>query len=108
MAAPLLEGAFIKLEQAIPCIMHCENCVGERLLYMLIVTSLDQRQSNNKHDRLIEQCTFVINCHVLGSEDDLYQYKMPNVDGKLVEIKFHNWQLQKVMDHLVSSLTMVY
>ena len=27
--APTLEHSYIKLEQAIPCIMHCENCAGE-------------------------------------------------------------------------------
>ena len=99
MAAPSLKGSFIKLEQAIPCIMHCENHAGERMLYMLIVVSLDQRQTNTEHDMLIDHCMFLVNCHVLGSEDNPYQYKMPDEDGELQEIRFHNWCMRKIMDH---------
>ena len=33
---PSLENSHTKLEQAIPCNMHYENCAGERIQYMLI------------------------------------------------------------------------
>ena len=97
--APTLEHSYIKLEQAIPCIMHCESCAGEQMLYMLILIGLDQRQTLAQHDSLIEQVNLLINNHVLGDDNDPYLYKIPYEDGELGDVKIHNWCMTKIMQH---------
>ena len=85
--APTLEHSYIKLEQAIPCIMHYKNCAGERILYMLILVGLDQRHPLVQHDSLIVSVKLLINNHVLGDDNDLYLYKF--------HMKMVSWEMSK-------------
>ena len=60
--------------------MLCENHACERMLYMLIIIGLDQRQMLAHHDSLIKQGNPLINNHILGDDNDPYLYKIPYED----------------------------
>ena len=40
------EGAMILLEMAIPCILHMENRVGEKILKLLLIAGFNERDSD--------------------------------------------------------------
>ena len=42
----ITRSAMIKVIQALPCILHLENCVGERILKMLLIDELEAREGD--------------------------------------------------------------
>jgi len=98
LQAPMLDQSMIKLEKAVPCIMHCENRTGKRMLYMLFIQGINRCISNQECDEMAYAITNSMNCEVLGSAADPSQWKLPMEDGELGEIKFHNWRMHKIID----------
>jgi hypothetical protein len=61
-------GALITIRQAIPCILHCENRVGEKIIKMLLIEGLNARDSNTKEqDTMMWDFEQKVNTSVLGS-----------------------------------------
>ena len=64
-----LEGSMILIEQAIPCILHMENRVGEKMLKLLLIDGANERDSDKSAlSEMIEQVNEVVNSQILGTQ----------------------------------------
>ena len=78
LQAPTLNNSLIKLEQAIPCIMHAENCAGECIFKLLMLWALDLHTGSVGEDfAFANQVSAWVNCCVLGDHEDPYHWKFP-------------------------------
>ena len=57
----------IIIEQAIPCILHMENRVGEKILKLLLIEGMIKRDSDKKEQKnMIREVNKIINTKILG------------------------------------------
>ena len=64
-----LEKAMILVEMAIPCILHMENCVGERILKLLLIEGVNEHDSDKQaQEELIQNVQDTVNKKILGTE----------------------------------------
>jgi len=106
-----LEACLILLLHKIPCILHCENRVGIKLLTMLLIEGFSNAQRGgifnqfrSEADRIqafAERVQYIFNTSILGDEDGPAQWCLPmNDDGKNVGIIcLDNNQIRKVIDY---------
>ena len=60
-------GAWILIRQAIPCILHCENRCGEKILKLILLEGWDKRdQDNCAQDKMLFDVVQVVNTKILG------------------------------------------
>ncbi len=61
-------GAYILLRQAIPCILHCENRIGEKLLKLLLIDGFNHHNGSKKEQKeFIKGFEKLANSEVLGT-----------------------------------------
>lgn len=73
-------AALMLISQAIPCIMHLENRVGEKLITVLIARAAEkfqQRGNTRNLTRFAAQIQHIVNTRVLGSMTRPKQWKVP-------------------------------
>ena len=101
LQAPSLNDSQIKLEQAIPCIMHAENCTGKHIFKLNMLQALDLCASSVGEDfAFTNQVSAWLNWCMLGDHEAPYHWKLPFEDGVLGKITIHNWHMQKITDFL--------
>ena len=62
-------GAWILIRQVIPCILHCENRCGEKILKMLLLEGWDERDQNTSaRECMVKDAVKVVNTKILGKE----------------------------------------
>jgi hypothetical protein len=74
------EAALMLISQAIPCIMHLENRVGEKLITVLLARAAEkfqQRGNTRNLTRFAAQIQHIVNTRVLGSMTRPKQWKVP-------------------------------
>jgi hypothetical protein len=60
-------GAWILIRQAIPCVLHCENRCGEKILKMILLEGWDERdQDNSAREKMLVEVVRVVNTQILG------------------------------------------
>ena len=65
----ILDGAMILIEQAIPCVLHMENRIGEKILKMLLVEGWNARNSDAKRQQqMVKDVQDKVNSSMLGTE----------------------------------------
>jgi hypothetical protein len=71
-------GAMIAIRQAVPCILHCENRCGEKILKMLLIEGMNERDGNTRSQKEM-MSTFEerVNTRVLGSMWRKTNWKIP-------------------------------
>ena len=63
-----LEDSMIIIEQAIPCILHMENRVGEKMLKLLLLDGVHERDADKKEiEKMIREVNNVVNTSILGT-----------------------------------------
>jgi len=82
-----LEACLILLLHKIPCILHCENRVGIKLLTMLLIEGFSNAQRGgifnqfrSEADRIqafAERVQYIFNTSILGDEDGPAQWCLP-------------------------------
>ena len=69
------------ISQAIPCIMHLENRVGEKLITVLLAMAADRFQkrvkSRNLSTRFANNIQHIVNTRILGTVTRPKQWKLP-------------------------------
>jgi len=78
------EAALMLIMQAIPCIMHLENRVGEKILTMLLAIGAEVFQKHRPGSSLklyIEQVENIVCKHILGTEWRPKQWRVPMKEG---------------------------
>ena len=59
----------ILIEQAIPCILHMENRVGEKILKLLLIDGANKRDSDKSAlSKMIDEVNKVVNTQILGTQ----------------------------------------
>ncbi len=74
------EAALMLISQAIPCIMHLENRVGEKLITVLLAMAADKHQQQNNArslTRFSANIQHLVNTRILGSLMRPKQWKVP-------------------------------
>jgi len=90
------DSAFCAVEDAIPCIMHGGNHVGEKNFMMLLLELWSKYVSNADRLALIEAVENFVNRGVLGTEDSRSQWKLPiNNESEIEQISFTAWRVKK-------------
>ena len=63
-----LQNSMIIIEQAIPCILHMENRVGDKILKLLLIEGMIERDSDKKEQKnMIHEVNIIINTKILGT-----------------------------------------
>ena len=97
-----LEGAMIKLEKAIPCLLHLENRISDTMITFLLRRGIQLREENREEtERLIKAVQLVFNEQLFGRPGSPSNWKFPlNDDGTMGEIKLSNWRARRVVEHI--------
>ena len=70
IGAAAYAGAWILIDQAIPCILHCENRCGEKILKMLLLEGWNFRDGDNPaREKLLRDVTSLVNTNILGTRN---------------------------------------
>jgi hypothetical protein len=90
------EAALMLIKQAIPCIMHMENRVGEKVITMLLSVGAERFQKERRIaslDGYVERMQTIVRTRILGTRLRPKQWKFPTAnDGKEVSAKGqHNY-----------------
>jgi hypothetical protein len=100
------EAALMLISQAIPCIMHLENWVGEKLITVLLAMPADvfRKKTNTTIINTIfaNDIQSVVNTRVLGSIHQPKHWKMPfNEKGDCVcKVSFSNSKTRLFIDNI--------
>ena len=63
-----VKDSMIFVEQAIPCILHMENRIGEKMLKLLLIDGSNERNSNKKElSEMIASVNKAVNTSILGT-----------------------------------------
>jgi hypothetical protein len=95
------DSAFCAVEDAIPCVMHGGNRMGEKIVMMLLLELWCKCTTNAEREELIETVENFINRGIFGTEESRAQWKLPlNSDSELETVSFSAWRVKKVMAKL--------
>jgi hypothetical protein len=94
------DESMIRLEQAVPCLLHIENRTSEAVIEHVLRRALVLREGNRAAcDELISGVESLINTDILGSTGCGSLWCVPiNHDGTLGKIKFANWRARRVIN----------
>lgn len=95
-----LDRAMIKLEKAIPCLLHLENRISEAMLMHLLRKGLSIREGNRQAcDELmcaVERC---MNENFFGMPEAPTAWQFPvNDDNTMGDVKLANWRARRVIE----------
>jgi hypothetical protein len=72
-----LDSAFCAVEDAIPCILHAGNRMGEKIFMMLLLEAWNECNSNADRELLMSTVESYVNTGVFGTEESQGQWKIP-------------------------------
>jgi hypothetical protein len=101
------ETAMILISQAIPCIMHFENRVGEKIVTVLLAMAANKYQERSNIRSLTQFATIaqnIFNTKILGRFDLFITLKLPmSVKGNQVsKVSFSNKKLVRRLTILLT------
>jgi len=104
VSAVNFNDAMIRLEQALPCLLHLENRSSETIIEHLLrrgITLLDGNQQLTKQFMLdVEN---IMNDEIFGHNGCRSSWRFPvNDDGSMGQIKFANWRARRVIERIDS------
>jgi hypothetical protein len=97
-----LDDAMIRLEQALPCLLHLQNRTAEAVIEHLLRRAFVLREGNARAtEALISSIEQFINNEIFGSAGCSSLWSIPfNDNGTLGKIKFANWRARRVIDEI--------
>ena len=64
-----IQNSMILMEQAIPCVLHMENRIGEKMLKLLLIEGYNERDSDaQKQAEMIKNVQRIVNTSILGTQ----------------------------------------
>jgi hypothetical protein len=107
------EAALILLSQAIPCIMHLENRVGEKLITILLAMGAERFQRTRGIKSLTRYATgiqHIVNTKVLGTLQRPKQWKVPLSDSgdKVNKVSFSNKKTRQFVDNMYVLIDFIF
>jgi hypothetical protein len=107
------EAAMMLIAQAIPCILHLENRVGEKLVTILLAmaaTKYQEKHNCRSLTRFANTIQNVFNTRILGSVTRQSQWKLPmSIKGDAVsKVSFSNKKTRLVVDNLTHLISFTF
>jgi hypothetical protein len=99
------EAALMLICQAIPCIMHLENRVGEKIITILLARAAEKfQQSGNVRTltRFASNVQSIVNTQILGTMSRPKQWKLPvsQKNDSITKVSFSNKKTRIFMDNI--------
>jgi hypothetical protein len=89
-------STFCAVDDAIPCVMHGRNHIGEKIFMMALLEAWNKCGSNADHMLLIETVENFVNTGVFGTLESKAQRKIPiNKENEIEAVSFTAWQVKK-------------
>ena len=94
-----LNEAMIRLEQALPCLLHLENRSSETIIEFLLCKGLSLREGNRQSTaEFINGVQNIMNQQIFGSVGCSSNWTFPiNEDGTMGKVKLANWRARRVI-----------
>jgi hypothetical protein len=98
-------GAFITVQQVIPCILHLENQCGEKIIKLLLLEGYNRENiTRSEQEKLIANFEAVVNSRVLGTAHRKSHWRLntgKDKDNKKVisDQSMPNMHVRKFLDH---------
>jgi hypothetical protein len=94
-------SAFCAVEDAIPCVMHGGNRMGEKMFMMVLLEAWNGCATNGERSLLVKTVETYVNTGVFGTDESRSQWKVPvNRDNELEAISFTAWRVKKILARL--------
>jgi hypothetical protein len=95
------ENAMVQINQAVPCILHCEIRIGEKIIKMLLLKALKERPSG-EYTSFVKTFQDHVNSKILGTESCKGNWSIPS-EGKgkgytIGKLSISNLIARKFMD----------
>jgi hypothetical protein len=97
-----LESAMIKLQKAIPCILHMENRISDTMITHLLRHGIKLREEDRRvMEELMYAVELIFKEQLFGLPGAASNWKFPlNSDGTMGEVKLSNWRARRVVDKI--------
>ncbi len=108
--AKTLEDAMIRLEQALPCLLHLENRTSEAIIEHLLRRGLTLREGDKgATDHFIREVEHFVNTEIFGSIGCSALWLIPlNENGTVGKVKLANWRARGVLDSIEEIIAMCF
>ena len=100
------DGYLFPLSLAIPCILHLENRVNEKVIMMLILEGMKHRSGVKELDEYFDQLQHLLNNGVMHEKDG--QWRLPMEQGKLQPVSFSNSTARKIVGNILQLFDLVF
>jgi hypothetical protein len=95
------DSAFCEVEDAIPCIMHGGNRMGEKLFTVVMIEAWEDCVTKASKEVLIALVEHHVNTRIFGNAESKSQWKLPvTSEFEINTVSFSAWRVRKVMDNL--------
>jgi len=106
------EGALFQLLRCIPCVLHMENRIGLKMVYMCLVEGLSNckekvifcaiEAEGTRIKAFLAALNTVVNTEIIGTLDVPGQWKCPYIEkeNEIGDIKFGNVKTRRFIDRL--------
>jgi hypothetical protein len=92
------ESAFCEVKDAIPCIMHGGNQIGEKMFMMVLMEAWDYCITKRDREHLISIVEQYINTGIFGTRESNAQWKLPlTKELELETVSFSAWRVKRIL-----------
>jgi len=105
------EAALMLISQAIPCIMHLENRVGEKIITVLLARAAEKFQRGRTLGAtFLQSIEDIVNTKILGTETRPKQWKVPlNEKGdSIAKVSLSNNKTRIFLDNILHLVDFVF
>lgn len=100
------DGYLFPLSLAIPCILHLENRVNEKVIMMVILEGMKHRSGTKELDDYFVKLQQLLNNGVMHEKDR--QWRLPMEQGKLQPVSFSNSTARKIVGNIEQLFDLVF
>ncbi len=104
LSANNLNNAMIKLEKALPCLLHLENRSSAVMIWHLLRGGLELCKGNEEaKEQLVRAVQRIVNKEMFGEPGapSNWQFSMGE-DGRIGDLKLANWRARCIVHHINS------
>ena len=100
------DGFLFGLERAIPCVLHLENRVNEKLVVMTLLEGLKHRTNGAQSKEYFEEVAHVFNNGMLSEKNG--NWKVPQDRGELKVLSFSNVTARRLVSNIHQVFDVVF
>jgi len=100
------DGFLFGLERAVPCVLHLENRVNEKLVVMTLLEGLKHRTNGAQSKEYFEEVAHVFNNGMLSEQNG--NWKVPQDSGELKVLSFSNVTARRLVSNIDQVFDVVF